>query len=369
MRFKDDPDFEIISKKFTNFLEIRKWNYFGKIPDLAFIWKKSFDKKNREIVIPVSAQVDDWFSAFRAALKILCDTELLNFSEIGAYLLTNSKSDEIISVRAYGSLCINNSLPLKYGLGVHEGLGELVLCGAKEYFKKMQVGIPKKEQDKNLISAYISGIKLIQSSIGSYIVNVELPVAVDGVESESYTGITKNVKDAIANIVVISEQEKILNIDKIVVNTRICDALLNFGGIEEDQEVEIIFKKYSPLSMNGFIQENIKLEKEIFPKIRRLSAYCKDNNLPIKKSVFGFITRLDREIGDRSGIIFVKCRVNSKEIKLRIKLESEDYRNAINAHDAELPVSFSCEVLNVGRRWFGDNVEKFSVAGNKNLDI
>lgn len=369
MRFKDDPDFEIIFKKFTNFLEIRKWNYFGKIPDLAFIWKKSFDKKNREIVIPISDQVDDWFSAFRAALKILCDTESLNIREIGAYLLTNTKSDEVISVRAYGSLCVNNSLPLKYGVEVHEGLGELVLNGAKEYFKNMQVGIPKKEQDKNLISSYISEIKLIQSSIGSYIVNVELPVSGDGVESDSYTGITKNIKDAVASIVVISEKEKILTIDKILVNTKICDALLNFGGSEEDQDVEIIFKKYSPLSINGFIQENIKLGKEVFPKIRRLSAYCKDNNIPIKKSVSGFITRLDREIGDRSGVIFVKCRINAKEIKLRIKLEAEDYRNAINAHESEFPVSFMCEVLNIGRRWFGDNVEKFSVAGNKDLDI
>lgn len=368
MRFKDDPNYQVISKKFIHFLEIRKWNYFGKIPDLAFIWKKTFNKKNSEIIIPISDNVDDWFSAFRTALKILCETESLNISEIGAYLLTNSTSDEVISIRAYGSLCVNNSLPLKYGVEVHEGLGELVLSGAKEYFRKVQIGVSKKEKDKNLISSYISEIKLIQSSIGSYIVNVELPTSTGGVKSESYTGITKNIRDAVAEIVVISKKEKILDRDKILINTKICDALLNFGGSEEDQEIEIIFKKYSPLSLNGFTQENINLGKEIFPKIRRLSAYCKDNSLPMKKSVSGFITRLDREIGDRSGVIFVKCRINSKEIKLKIKLETEDYKNAINAHDSELPVSFRCEILNIGRRWFGDNVENFSVAGNINLN-
>lgn len=369
MRAKDDPDFEIIKQKFIKFIEIREWKYFGKIPELAFVWKKSFNKKNKEILIPANDQVDDWFSDFRTALKILCEAENLDIKDIGAYLLTNSKSDETISVRAYGSLCVNNSLPLKYGVEVHEGLGDLVLSGAKEYFKKIQAGLSEKEKDRELISSYISEIKLVQSSIGSYIVNVELPVAGEKIESESYTGITKNIKDAISNIIFLSEKEVILGLDKVLVNTKICDALLSLGGSEEDQEIEIIFKKYSPYSLKGVFQENINLEKEIFPKIRRLSAYCKDNKIPIRKSINGFITRLDREIGDRSGVIFVECRVNAKKVKLRIKLEARDYRIAINAHDAELPISFDCDVLNLGRRWFGDNIERFKILGNDKLSI
>lgn len=369
MRLTDTPSFEIIQSKFKEFLEHRNWTYSGEIPEVASVWKKYFNKKNSEILIPINPSVDDWFSAFRDALKTLSQAENMDPKEIGRYLLNNSKNDEVVSIRAHGSLCTNNSLPLSYGIELHEGFGVLIYDGAKEYFNNIQRSIPKEKRDKQSASHYLSQIKLTQSSAGSYIINAELPKLHNDVFSESYSGIIKNIQDSIDRIIEFSQRDKISEVEKLSINTRICDALLNFGGAEEDQDIEIIFKKYSANVKDGFSKRNINLAKDAFPKIRKLSFYCKENKLPDNRDISGFITRLDREVGDRSGIIYVACRINSKSVKLKIKLEKIDYKTAINAHEMELPVSFNCNVLNIGRRWFGDNIKNFSTTKGTNMSL
>lgn len=370
MRSLDGVRFNTIFSKFNDVLQSREWKLCGRIPHVAQLWKKpGADKNKKEILIPIDENVEDWYEVFKSALDTLCMVEGWDSQEVGLYLLSNTKSNEIVSVRAYGSLCVNNTLPIAYGVDIHDGFRKILFAGVNGFFEKSQRSLSQVEKGSNLVKNYISGIRLAPSSVGSYIINMELPNIFSDFESESPSGISDEIERSLKKIIKVSESTKFSDVDVATINIKICDAVMRFGGKEEDQDVEVIFKKFSPFSEKFISLTKVDFKKEYFPKIRVLSVFCKSKEIPQARQVFGWVTRLDREIGDRSGVIFIDWKNGGGRVKLKIKLNEEEYRYAISAHEDSLPVSFICDVTKIGNRWFGDNVMKFSISKGEELDI
>lgn len=358
---------KILYKKFTSLLEALDWTISGKIPGIADIWKKSIKNKRYELLIPVGEHVEEWFSAFENALEIICSAQDWNLNEVKKYLLSNNSSSETISLRAFGSLCINNTLPISYANDLHTNFSNIIKNTARKYFSKSKLHKSDKSKNSIEIENFLNNIRLAPSTPGSFIINIEIPLEINEFSTDCFTGISHDLQNFLKEVIVFSDVEDFKKIPEQNLDPKICNSLYKLGGLQEDQDIEIIFTKFSIKSKNFTNKIKFKFGHKQYSRLRILNNFYKTQNIPIERTIIGYVIRLDKDIDEENGFVYIKCRIDEKDVKLRINLDGPFYQDSIHAHKERIAVSFSCEVTKFANRWFGDNVKKFKLLSNNTL--
>lgn len=182
-----DRAHEIRDKSFlTNlhsYLKSTVWEKTFEIPDILSVWRSYKDEVKHELQIPESVDVLDYDKRILDALNIvaaLSDSTINNLVD----LILDFRSDKF-SIRVVHDDTEYGQIPLDDGVELHKNAQDVVSSAALAAIEKNRYFQGGKAAGAVNI---IKSSKLAQSSIGSYIININVPLpSYDNDQLESIT--------------------------------------------------------------------------------------------------------------------------------------------------------------------------------------
>ncbi|MBT2325548.1 hypothetical protein J7E62_24750 [Variovorax paradoxus] len=196
-------------------------------------------------------------------------------------------------------------------------------------------------------TSYLDSLRLGQTEIGSYVVNViapSTPVPVDletiplpGLSTLVTANLTASLEALSGAIDAYEEQGDLSVFDKAIergASANMCDALVGLSGSQKQRGFEI--------SIAPSIHEQFRLPPKTFvfepegvARLAAASEYYKDNYVLPDRTITGVIKRLDRPADEEWGTITVTAHLGEIEKNVIVELGKEDYLDAITAHRAK----------------------------------
>lgn len=367
---------KIFLSNLHSYLQSTVWEKSFEIPDIMSVWRSHKGEVKHELQIPESIDVLDYDERILDALKLVAK---LSDSTVNGLvdLILDFRSDKF-SIRVVHDDTKYGQIPLDDGVELHKNAQDIVSSAAlaaiekKSYF---QGG--KAAEAVNIIKSS----KLAQSSIGSYIVNINVPLpSYENDQLESITPFPRQVSNTLSdslkqlrNYVDLGETRNTTFLNDSVsegVSANLCDALAGLSGREFKRDFSITIHFSSVLDQED--DQNQSIEYNFAPEEARLlhdaAEYLKGDYRIDDFRAIGEIKTLDRAAGKDAGEIIIMVEVESRIRGVKIDLNPEQYHSAIQAHENKTPVWCEGDLLVRPRSATLSNLKVFRVLG-ENLDL
>ncbi len=326
-----------------SYLASKQWTMEGTLRQVASIWRRA-DDNAAEVVLPLSESLKDFKQRVGDALEAIAEHERRPATEVlGDVLRTLA---DLIAVRVIHEDTNEGTIPINDGV--------LLVARARDMLKSAALALYAKRRQfsghpTDEAKAYLESLRLGQTEVGSYIINVFAPIPpapapiAQWTEGEVprvplATAVTASLASGLEALITAtgeySERHDLTIFDAAVVrgaSSNMCDALLGLSGQERKRAFEIkISAARSPLfdgEPKVFMFDAGRVEALV-----KASEYYKDNYVLHDRIVTGLIKRLDRSVGDETGTIMVAAKVADQDKHISIELGPEDYDLAITAH-------------------------------------
>jgi len=163
---------ELTINQIKSYLVSAGWIEDGEIGSIATIWyRPSIESSEFEILLPEDASIKDYFDRIVDIFHVLSEFE--NRSEISIIEEISHLFSDLIRVRVVHEDVVNGTIPLEDGVLLIEKVCELISSATlstlsrKKYFSGNR---PQEAVD------FIGKARLGQTEVGSYVVNVVLPI-------------------------------------------------------------------------------------------------------------------------------------------------------------------------------------------------
>lgn len=318
----------------------RGWFRDGDFNGLASIWHRvSSNQSDAEVLLPNSTSARDFADRMIDALTAISEFEvrppLVVLKEIMSHFA------DLVRIRVFHSDVDSGSIPINDGVLLNIRARDLMISAAMSTIAKKRHFMGKRSPEAN---AYIDSLRLGQTEVGSYIVNIIAPTSSTQTDQKSFEDIplssivTANLASGLEALTVaidkFSSAGDLTVFDAAVASgasSNMCDALLGFSGTERKRgfEISIVPSRESEISPQARL---FSFNTESIEKIANASAYYKDNYVLPARMIVGSIKRLDRPLSDETGTITVATMIGEIEKHVSIKLGPDEYMDAVNAH-------------------------------------
>lgn len=344
MKFTDDLKKKINKieiSKIEDFLIFNNWIQYSVIEDKAKVWHRSeseFDEY--ELLLPLTK----YFKDYQERIEELIIT-LSNFHKKNIIDIINQIDLQIIDkikIQVKYEDVNDGTIPITDGLKLFNNVKELLISAALATFKKRKYF---SNYRPNEINEYIDSLKLGQTEVGSYVVNVYSPIQLQAnqlFESETYSRKVikllsqslKSLKNASDNYKINKKVEIFDNSIDNGVSANLCDAIAEISGERRKRDINF---EISYLSLkNEKKVEKIEIKSNEMEIIETASEYFKQDVLLENHSIVGYVTKLIRDENHNEGNIILKCKINNINKNVKISLNEQDYELAIEAHEKQL---------------------------------
>ena len=324
------------------------WQQDAEIDGLATIWHRPPQEENEsEILLPSKGVARDYEDRLVDLLLALanyegCDPDFL-LQKLQLLAI------DLVSVQVVHHDVENGTIPLDDGVLLNQRARDLMNSAALSTLSKRRHFLGGRPPEA---AVYISGLRLGQTKVGSYIVNVLAPVGqpsnqLESVEAMSFSqAVTSNLTSAVralSEAVSNYEKSKELSAFDIAVekgaSANMCDALVGFSGNSKGRSFKLSIEPAS----SGMFAENDSYKFEFNSSDVNLlvlaAGYYRDNYILNDRVIRGMVKRLDRKPGAESGIITIATQLAGGQDKnVSVELNGADYVEAIHAHEAEVVV-------------------------------
>lgn len=321
------------------YLQVRGWREDGKIRGIATIWHRD-NSEDAEVLLP-SLSAKDYRPRMQQALRAIAQHEKRTTGEIIKDVL--SQLSNVITVRVIHEDTTDGTIPISDGVLLITKAKELMASAAQSVYlkKKHFTGNFTREAKE-----YLEKLRLGQTEIGSYVVNIIAPIEINSSSQERIVepislsqAITTNLVAGLGALERASEKyEKtgdLKEFDQAVhegVSANMCDALLGFSGEERKREFEVsvygIASQILPCEVKKFNFSRVDLEI-----LESVSGYYKDDYVVPAVNLIGYITKLAKAADDMTGTVVIDPLFGGIEKKVKVTLEGLEYHEAVLAHD------------------------------------
>lgn len=335
----DQRDPQITADQLHAYLQSKQWYQDGKIRSVATIWHRR-DDDEAEVLVPwLSAK--DYLPRMKQALSVVATYEgrkIVDVVKDAVRLLSN-----VITVRVIHDDTSDGTIPINDGVLLIAKAKELLSAAAQSvYSKRRQFTGAAPKEAKN----YLDTLKLGQTEVGSYVVNVIAPnqpdINVNGSTAEAASlaqAVTLNLIMSLEALNVASMtyefSGRLDSFDYAVLagaSSNMCDALLGFSGEKHQRTFEITISGTSgPLF--GMESRKFSFSNRRIELLEKASGYYKDDYVLPSRRLTGYITKLSRPKDEVSGMIIIDTAIGDIERKVRVELSGDDYHMAVLAHD------------------------------------
>lgn len=327
------------------YLESRNWIVQNTGQSNFQIWHRPEKKfQEYEIVQPLDRNILGYKQRIFELITTLSLFESRNSAEIIKDI--DFFSYDILKVRLIGEQLNDGYINIHDGVMLFEKVKSFLHAilhstASKKSFYANPTAIPA------VFDEYYKSLKLGQTEHGSYIVNILAPhKSQSNDQFESFeNNLTSNISENF-NLTLealhstIKKYEKNHNfrffqesISK-GVSANLCDALIGMSGKNHDYDIEISIK-----SRKTKVTSNHKFNSSAIQFLKEASDYLKGHQLIENYNVIGTIINLKQQPEENFGEVTIKFKYEQKTKNIKLRLENQNYIEAVKAHAEKSIVS------------------------------
>lgn len=360
----------------SSYLEKKGWIKDGNIGSKAVVWHRAEDDNyDFEVIQPIDVSVRGFTQKLNEAITSISEFEKRN-SHLVLDDILNFYAD-LVKIRVIHNDVESGSIPLDDGVLLIEKSKELLIASTLSTFKKKKYfsgSRPAGAQD------FISKLRLGQTEIGSFIVNLISPVTVNSKTQEEAdkTSLTRSVTTNLAKsltsissaIKQYSEDQNIFHFEEVVANgvsANLCDALIGLSGSSKSRSFEINIKLAGVELEEQNVITHHSFKPNQLPAIESASEYYKGNYVLNDYTAFGLVTRMKHIQGEDFGEVTISSKVNGSDKNVTVQLSLDDYWSAVHAHESVSYVTCSGNLIVTPKTATLIEATGFSVSENRDL--
>lgn len=333
---------------FRSYLSSTGWVQQAKLENVASIWHRADESdSDAEIVLPEQHDLRDYWHRLLDLITNLADFENKSpdrmLTELSLY------SCDLVSIRVVHKDVEDGSIPLLDGVMLHERGRDLMIAAAVTTVSKRRSFSGKRPLEAN---EYLSTLRLGQTAVGSYIVNIIAPVIrpistqTEIIDSPFSRVVTTNLVkglDALLTVVQETDGSRPYSIwDKAVANgasANMCEALIGLSGYQRNREVNVSVELSKDVQYGSDLVKKFKFLPDHVRVLREVAEYYRDKYVRPAFVVQGYVKKLNRDRDSDSGMITVMASVAGVDKNIEFELSGADYKEAIHAHENKELVS------------------------------
>lgn len=334
------------------YLALTGWVEDGSLGGLATVWHRLDEESagDAEVVVPTLENVADALNLIDDALIALAQFQSRSVVEVVESIFDTGA--DIVRVRVVHSDVEGGSIPVDDGVLLNQNARDLLLSAANSSVarKKMFLG-----GRPDIANTYMKSVRLGQTSIGSYVVNLIVPIqpTTNELENRPFSRVvTENLNGALTALQAAAAEFKasadLAVFDRTIdkgVSANMCEALIGMSGVHQSRKLSVSVVA-SPLIASSIVPStSIEFDSETFPAIQAAVEYFKDNYVLTNRTIRGYVKRLDRIHGEIAGTVAITTVLFGKNEKnVSVELSAEDYAEAIKAHEQNLLVEIHGDI-------------------------
>lgn len=356
-------DIERINKNLiTTYLLNHRWIKVDDFPNKNLIqFKKEYYGEDVYINIPASEKFKDFKIRLKDTIDTISALEDKKFEQVvGAILdydLYEEDNVDLFSIRIKSEISERGKIPIEYGKNVMEGI-----------FKLFSAAIANEENPNPYIARVnnknkaLANYRLSQTSVGSYIFNVEVKNEVnqqiklnenEDVGMSPQRRVIKRIQNGLKYISKERDCFDYENLYKNGLNANMCDALLNFEYDAYKLDIETSVKWSKDLRKPKDIEKKVVISSYEFNKLKDISEKYKETDVKYTK-INGYVTELKTDKNSKGETtnrsITIQTRIEKSNKNVKVHLNEADYIDACNAHAKDMIVSVKGKLIKRGTR-------------------
>jgi hypothetical protein len=148
-------------------------------------------------------------------------------------------------------------------------------------------------------------------------------------------------------------------------NANLCDALTHLAGDESELKASVtVSVRWSLFVPSDEPRTNIEVGRNELDALNEVADTLRTIRPLEDRSLTGHVRNLDREPGQLDGTVRVVTDLDGRLAVVKLHLAESDYRTAIRAHDANLPLQFFGTLEKAGRIWEVASPERVELAAD-----
>lgn len=326
-------------EQFARYLTAKSWQIAFEL-EYAVIWQKDLGHRILEVTLPKPI-AEDREEVWQKALEKLAKIEEKNVETLKLNI-SNQYTDKL-SVRVIGESVKDGTIPLNEGVKLFEKTKRLINALALSA-KKKKANFGHNSGGKD-VEEFMSQVRLGQTQIGSYIVNLSYPV--ENIEIKEQNEIIQAIsfsRSVSHNLVnsLNKLKEKITHYDhnptifaELIpegVSHNLCEAIIGLSGSDQQRKIEI---KLQAGEINDEVmpdEVDILFDQNEIKVVQIASKYYQGEYTLPHYEIIGKIVGLHSSNLADGGYVQVPCKIENKTVEIRIDLLPEQYQLAAEAH-------------------------------------
>lgn len=325
-----------------SYLTTAGWIHQATIKNVASIWHRGEpDHAEAEILLPEHHDLRDYWQRLMDVISNLAKFERKSpdrmLIELKLYLC------DLVSIRVVHNDVEDGSIPLLDGIMLHERGRDLMIAAAVTTVSKRRNFSGSRPSEAN---EYLSTLRLGQTSVGSYIVNIIAPVVrppssqSDIIDSPFSRVVTTNLVEGLNALLTVVQEidgDKPYSIWDAAVSkgasANMCEALIGLSGQRRNREVNVSVELSKDVQYGNDRTLKFTFSPHHVQILREVAEYYRDKYVRNGYILQGYVKKLNRDRDSDQGVITVMASVAGVDKNIEFELSGADYKEAIHAHD------------------------------------
>lgn len=330
------------------------WQQDSSIGELASVWHRpQAEQSEAEVLLPRSGYAKDYQDRLLDLLAVLADFERRDLESVFQSL--EYLALDLVAIQVAHADVEGGTIPLNDGVLLNQRARDLMTSAALSTLSKRRNFQGNRPPEA---AEYLSRLRLGQTKVGSYVVNVLAPLGnhqptLPELHSTTFSQeVTSNLASALTAITKALGQyndSKDLSVFDIAVekgaSANMCDALAGFSGIARTRSFSLSIepaRKGSIAAPETFVYE---FKPRDISALVEAADYFRDNYVLPNRTIRGLVKRLDRVPQAEVGSVTITAPlVGGHDKNITVQLNEVDYIEAIHAHEGKVVVECSGDV-------------------------
>lgn len=323
----------------------------------AVIWTRTVNGAEAEVLVPPTVELRDYATRLVELVSTLSTIEQRPVAEILQDLRSPTLDVQYIRTMPDGP---SGSIPLHEGYLALGGVRNLLLAAATSAVSAERPTVLPSQKPPQA-RGFLDQVRLGQTSSGSYVLRVETPLPLPGIEPpvasrEVLLHLYQATSAAHAAAARSSWNGDPAPFAERVgegVSANLCEALTGIAGQRRNAfDVRFVWAPAAPVDL---ATPTVQFDKPLITALRAGGKYLRELPVTETATVVGRVVDLHRTPTDRLGTVQVEGVVEAAdqrhEGRVAMRLTPQDYDLAVAAHRTEHPLRVIGELRHTGRQF------------------
>jgi hypothetical protein len=364
------------------YLRANGWRQEAELGGKGGLWLfQSSDGREYDVMLPARRDLADYALRMSEVLGTLAEVE--QRSQLDVLRDIQTTTADLVRVRAPSRDAENGTLPLDQAVAFVECSRDLLLAAACAAIDKRPFFAKRKAQQA---MEYLGHVRMGQTERGSYVLTILSPVAPE-LRPAQGTFLPAEPDDPYERSVMRTLMDALEALDRAAreaavggnmtafqsavsrgVSANLCDAVVGLSAVSSGDglDIQVSWSRTRPVGPE--IPSRVVLGNDSIPIIGEAARQFREIAPLEDAEIEGFVTRLDRGREAKEGDVTIEASVEGKLRRIILRLGTETYSQAVQAHDERRPVRCTGELVKEGRGYRLKDPRHFEFSSPTALD-